>query len=200
MLTALLTAEEPAQHAQSPLFSCTWRSPALLTKAPNPAFWGESSTPKPCPHLAEIPFPPRVAGSPILRRGSVPLLPPLPASPVETERVTVTESRFSRAWPQPSLRDSLTRVGAPASRARPRNPARSLRSPAPPAAEARAPSPQPRPARAPGPRSPAPRFPRRPSSSRFRGSGRPARNPGHLPSILLGRASSLRLYHHSFTF
>lgn len=137
---------------------------------------------------------------PFLRRGSVPLLPPLPASPVESERVMVTGSSFSRVWSQPSPQDSGACVGAPAGSARPRTPARSLRSPAPPAAEARAPSPQPRPARAPGPRSSAPSFRRRSSSSRLRGSGRLSRSPPHLPSILLDRASSLHLSHHSFTF
>lgn len=168
-------------------------------RAPRSLSRGESSPRNLAPGAPRY-FPPRVAGSPILRRGSVPLLPPLPASPVESERVMVTGSRFSRVWSQPSPRDSGACVGAPAGSARPRTPARSLRSPAPPAAEARAPSPQPRPARAPGPRSSAPSFRRRSSSSRLRGSGRLSRSPAHLPSILLDRARSLRLSHHSFTF
>lgn len=192
-------AAEPARRAVTPCLPAHGGVQPSYHRAPRSLSRGESSPQNLAPDAPRY-FPPRVAGSPILRRGSVSLLPPLPASPVESERVMVTGSRFSRVWSQPSPRDSGACVGAPAGSARPRTPARSLRSPAPPAAEARAPSPQPRPARAPGPRSSAPSFRRRSSSSRLRGSGRLSRSPANLPSILLDRASSLRLSHHSFTF
>lgn len=195
-LLPALTAAEPARRGHPSLPAHGGVQPYHRAPAPSP----EESSPRNLAPGAPRDFPPRVAGSPILRRGSIPLLPPLPASPVESERVMVTGSRFPRVWSQPSPRDSSVCMGAPAGSARPRTPARSLRSPAPPAAEARAPSPQPRPARAPGPRSSAPSFRRRSSNSKLRSSGRLRRSPPHLPSILLDRASSLRLIHHSFTF
>lgn len=72
--------------------------------------------------------------------------PPLPASRVDTNRVTVTGGRFSRARVRPP-RQAPARARADWSRSKARAPLpRPHLAPHPPRSEARAPSPQPRPA------------------------------------------------------
>lgn len=163
-------------NTESPLFACASGSPALpLGKSSSPLPGGvlSASNPSPITLRADI-LPLMIPLSRNAEKEVRPLpSPPLPASRVDTERVTVTGGQFSRARarPPPTSPRACARRQVAICGARP--PLASPLSPAPSVFQGTRPLPSapPSPARqARAPRAPA--FWRRPSGSRPGGLGR----------------------------